>query len=605
MVSRRNFAAITSMMLVICFLFMLPQYWKATRNPYALNAYASEEPLPGQADVWHQPALTTREALNGQESYMAFIGKKDDGVGYAVTSWAEYTKTPLVIFESVSQLAAMEAKAPRTVILEGAELDITTDLEPLLDWNGEGVTLIFAGLPSVSQLQENDRLQQLLGIGRIVRETVPLEAIHLFPGFLLGGERIYGQKTPQDLELMDLDLEAPWFLLTDGTEVYLLGEVSEQAQPEREYRNEILPALLWRRSLNGANVFAANGDYLSGNTGIGILSAIMAEDSSYYLYPIVNAQVMTVANFPGMADENNDDLLPRYGRGSAALNRDLLWPSLESMSEINGFRMSCFEMPQYDYFDDIEPDPELISYYLSLMRERGAEAGVSLQHSAAISLGEKWNRDEAYLSLDAREYRYNAAFLTEQELGEWGGDAAGAFDALSVRLTERDGLFFFLDADTLCQAVTQDLLNYSFRADLELRSVQTALGYSNPMLDLLTITWPEEDAPGWEVDYEKAASSLHTYWRAFRWFDRVTVSESDRRIRSFLAMDYSQRRQGDTITLELTGAETADFMLRTHKEVVTNVTGGTARKLETGAWLIHAQQPRVEITLAYDGKYEY
>ena len=45
-----------------------------------------------------------------------------------------------------------------------------------------------------------------------------------------------------------------------------------------------------------------NGDYLSGSTGIGFLSAIMAENSSYYLYPVVNAQVMTVANFPGMAE---------------------------------------------------------------------------------------------------------------------------------------------------------------------------------------------------------------------------------------------------------------------------------------------------------------
>ena len=312
-----------------------------------------------------------------------------------------------------------------------------------------------------------------------------------------------------------------------------------------------------------------------------------------------------MANFPGMADENNDALLPHYGRGSAAITRDLLWPSLESMAEINALRMSCFEMPQYDYFDGTEPNPELISYYLRLMRERGAEAGISLQHSAAISLEDKWNRDAAYLSLDAREYRYNAAFLMEEDLENWSGEVARSFSALSVRLTQREGLFFFLDEDTLCQTVTQDLLDYSFQADLELRSVQTALGYSNPMLNLLPMLWPEEGDEGWETAYEESASNLHTYWKAFSDFDRVTISESDRRIRAFLAMNYSQSREGDTVRLTLDGTDSADFILRTHKEVVSGITGGTAQELETGAWLIRAQQPQVEITLAYDGKYEY
>ena len=85
----------------------------------------------------------------------------------------------------------------------------------------------------------------------------------------------------------------------------------------------------------------------------------------------------------------------------------------------------------------------------------------------------------------------------------------------------------------------------------------------------------------------------------------MTISESDRRIRAFLAMNYSQSREGDTVRLTLDGTDSADFILRTHKVVVSGITGGTAQELETGAWLIRAQQPQVEITLAYDGKYEY
>lgn len=604
MVSRRNFAAITSMMLVICFLFLLPQYWKDNQNPYAHNIYAPEGDLPGSAGIWQQPSLTTGGALNAQEYYVAYLGDSSDSTGFAVTSWAEYTKTALSSFESVSALAAMKAKLPDVVIVEGSRLDLQTDLKTLLDWNREGVTLIFAGLPDCSVIQKYPQFRELLGIHRITKSSVQLEAVRLFPGFLLGGERIYGTETQRDRDMMDLNLETPWYRLTEGTEVYLMGEVSLEELPERQYRNERLPALVWRRALNGTNVFVVNGDYLSGSTGIGFLSAIMAENSSYYLYPVVNAQVMTVANFPGMADENNDAMISRYGRGHVALTRDLLWPSLESMSEINGFRMSCFEMPQYHYYDGQEPDSYLISYYLRLMRERNAEAGVSLQHGDDISLAEKWDRDQAFLTQDAQEYRYNAAFLTSRELEEWSGELD--FSAVSANLQGRDGVFFFLDEDTLCQAVTHDLLNYTFQSDLELCCMQTALAYTNPMLDMRRVSWPEAEEAGWEVYYERAASNLHTYWKVFKQFDRITVSESDRRIRAFLSMDYTQSRVGDTITLEITGFDAeADFILRTHKEVVSQVVGGTAEELERGAWLIRADSPHVELTVKVDALYEY
>lgn len=599
MVSKRNFVTITSVMMVVCFLFLFPLFWRETRDPR--NIHAPEGALPGEGEIWRQPGLT-----GTAQRYVAFLGDIAGSVGDAAVCWAEYTKTALAWVSSGTELSPPAARLPDAVIVEGGGLDLKTQLDCLLEWNRQGVTLIFAGLPPVAQLQKYPQFQTLLGIQSLTKASVRLEAIRLFSGFLLGGERIYSQRTRQDPLEMDLDSEAPWFQLTPETKVYLMGQVSVGELPEQEYRNERLPPLLWRRTLNGANVFVVNGDYLSGCTGIGILSAVMAEDLPYYLYPVVNAQVLTVANFPGMADENRDALVPRYGRGQKALVRDLLWPSLESMSETNGFPMSCFEMPQYRYDDGIEPEESLISFYLRLIGERNGEAGVSLPHDASVSLTDKWARDQAFLSLDATQYRYNAAFLTETELDEWSRnqEALGQFTAVSGSLGNRPGLFFFLDEDTLCQTVTHDLLNHSASDDLRLRSEQTALGYTNVMLDMLRVCWPEEGEPGWEVYYERSASNLHTYWQRFNEFDRLTVSESDRRIRSFLSMDYRQSREGNTITLAISPFQSgADFILRTHRETVSGVVGGTAKELERGAWLIHVSQPQAEITVEFDPRY--
>lgn len=603
MLSRRTFMSITAMMLVVCFLFLLPQVVKEKRNPYTVNSFADAQPELTRAQQWSQPALNDAAVFHKVDTYGVYIGSADSSLGYTVKTWASFTKLPLAVFDTVAQAAAFMTREPELVLIDPDYCAFSGDTAQLEQWNEAGITMIFCKLPSVEELQSNTALRELLGIRRIGGEHVALSAIRLFEGFLLGGEQLYQVSAEWGLEGIDLDLEATWVIPTNGTKVYLQGELPLETLPEQDFRNEQLPALLWRRARNGANIFVVNGDYLSHNLGIGFLSAMMAENRPYYLYPVVNAQVLTVANFPSMAEENKAALYQRYGKGAGALVRDLLWPSMESMSEINGFRMSCFEMPQYCYDDDKEPEKAMISYYLRLMRERNAEAGVSLQHGQEITLTEKWNRDQAFLAQDARDYLYNAAFLTEAELGEW--NSSLPFAAVSAKLEQKDGLLFFLDEDTLCQTVTNDLLNYSCRSDLELRSIQTALAYTNPMLDMHTILWPEEGAYGWEVAYEKSASNLHTYWKQFDYFDRMTVSESDRRIRSFLAMDYSQHREDDTVFLELTGTDTADFLLHTHMELVAGVEGGSAQELETGIWLIHAQQPQVKITMKTDEQFEY
>jgi len=607
MVSRGNYVTITSMMLVVCFLFLLPQYIKNYTNPYTGNAYLADGTPRGENDIWQQSPLSASD-LEKVDEHILYVGSQENDTSYAVTSWAAFTKMPLAVSPTVPDVDTYGDSLPRMLILE-AEACGVDGASSLLEWNEKGVTVVFANLPPASQINSDNTLRKLLGIRSVEQDTVELSAIRTFSGFLMGGDRVYSTETEQDLKMMDLNMRAPWFRLEAETEVYILGDVPEDALPQQPYRNEQLPALLWRHSLNGANVFAVNGDYLSGNTGIGILSAITAKDRAYYLYPVVNSQVMTVANFPGMAEENTQELTKRYGRGQVALNRDLLWPSIQSVSVINDFPMSCFFMPQYQYSDEVEPDPELIPFYLKLLRERGSEAGISLQHAPDTTLEDKRQRDAEYLSQEVPDYQYSAAFITEQELEEFhtAPDAAGDLRSACASLPGQNALFFFLNEQILCQTVTHDLLDYSFSQDLALNSLQTALGYSNVMLDLKRVAWPEEDEPGWEKYYETFGSNLYTYWRRYDKFDRLTVSQSDERIRNFLCMDYSESRSGNTISLQISPFQSesgADFILRTHMETVDAVEGGYITELEQGIWLLHAEEPEVRIDLRMDDWYE-
>ena len=100
--------------------------------------------------------------------------------------------------------------------------------------------------------------------------------------------------------------------------------------------------------------------------------------------------------------------------------------------------------------------------------------------------------------------------------------------------------------------------------------------------------------------------NLQNYYQKFDAFTGTTLSECDGRIRTFLALDYEESREGDVISLDVTGASgSAWFVLRTRGEAVDHVDGGGWTRLEDGAYLIEAEDAHVYITLKPADAYRY
>ena len=97
---------------------------------------------------------------------------------------------------------------------------------------------------------------------------------------------------------------------------------------------------------------------------------------------------------------------------------------------------------------------------------------------------------------------------------------------------------------------------------------------------------------------DRIAANVATYWVPYQMFSHTTLSESDQRIRRFLALDYTQERKGDTIKIKIDSFDTeAFFLLRLHNETVSSVKGGQNEKVEDGIYLIKASQPEVSVTV--------
>lgn len=152
--------------------------------------------------------------------------------------------------------------------------------------------------------------------------------------------------------------------------------------------------------------------------------------------------------------------------------------------------------------------------------------------------------------------------------------------------------------DVTRQSSLSDGTEHTYRDDLRMRGVQTALGYSSVRLDMRSAVYPKSEEETLEKVISEFGGNIGYYWQNFKGFSGTTVSECDSRIRNFLALDYTESQEDDVIRLELRGPATPVwFIVKTGNERIIEVNGGTQEQLENGVWLIEAQDSEVEIEL--------
>ena len=605
MVSKRNFFSITVMMFVLLFLFQFSMVLRDRQNAYDTNINLSRRTSDGN-EAWSQETSRTSEYFQEKKNII-FIGNASGNMGKAVSRWGIYIKQPVYSYDSIAAFEKTEKTLPQMLILESETYALGENLAVLEKLEKQGVVIVFGCLEDPKLLTENADLRKFLGIQKIVSEETELTGAKLFEGLLLGGESIY--ETPEKEEekkRQDLDLKVPWYQVGSGTKTYMVGLLPEESGKDVE--NEDLPTLIWRNGMDKGSVFAVVGDYLKDSSASGFLDGMLAEAFPYALYPVVNAQNLSMVDFPVFADENNGEIQKLYSESVTGMVRDIMWPSLISITEQSGMKMTCFVEPQEDYLDEIEPNGVFMEFYLKQMKEQDAEAGLSLQYKAVNSLEDKLERDADFFEKTGSSYIYGAAFADRGELDEiWKLTDSGLLKNISTLTCEYTEDYpvvsYGTDSITL-QCSTSDGMNYTYRGDIRMKSIQSALGYTNIMLNMQDIFWPEQETDRWEIMQKQFSSNLLTYWKNFSCFSNTTLSESDARVRSVLKLDYSHSREDDEITLKTTEPGSW-FILRTHGEEIEEIEGGSWEKIEEDAYLICVENAEVKMQMKTPGLHYY
>lgn len=616
MVSRRNYLTIAMMFVILLFMFQFTGVMKEQLSEYESNEYADDTTTSFQRSDAFLAEQTSADACE-----VIYVGEAGGAEESVVKTWCSYRKRTFFCSSSLALLDSLQDDALQVLVVDGSKVTSEEEVAVLRREAKMGVTVIFATLPQSSVIREYRDLRELLGIRAVIADEIPLAGMHLFSGFLLGGEEIYEVTEPGEEERQDMNPSVPWYTTGAGTKTYMVGTLSDEtieqtvdneiraqyAGMEKEAaKNSLLPAILWRNSVDTAKIFCVNGDYLADISAVGILDAMMGETYDYDIYPVINAQNLVIADLPAFVSENEEEMQKRYSQSAQAVYQEIVWPSLTSIASRTGAKMTCMMTPQFTYTDEEEPDGENVTYYLKRLKEEHAEAGLSADSREGIPLSEKIKQDQTFWQTYAPSYRFLSLYADGvKSIGE---ESALPAEIRTVALGSGASgqAVGYLNENVTLQPSTSSGIRHTFLDDFKVKCMETALGYSNITLDLYSVTYPEGNEDSWEKMSKKIAANLGTYWKAYEAFDATTLTESDVRIRRFLALDYKQQRAGNVITLSLEHREDAAwFLLRLHGEKVTEVAGGSFEEIEDGVYLILAEEDEVSVEVQTGETWQY
>jgi hypothetical protein len=600
MLSKRVYFTVSALMMLVLFMFQFSGIIRKKYNNFDENKYAVSEKNDLNKNNVFTVLTDEDKVVKSISGYIVYIGDINTKTGNTVYEWCNYTKRNLLVYKTVSQYHRYNEKYPDAVLIDSDYVNIDSDIDTFSLLTDYGINLVFCTLPSYSAISENQRFEQLCGISPH-RESVNASGLKLYSGFLFGGEAWYTKENDPDGKFQNMKLTMPWYNTSNATKTYMSAVV--ESEDGSKIDNEDQPAVIWRKSHDHAYVFCINGDYIKDISGIGILTAIMSESKDLDIYPVVDSQSVIVNNFPMFSFENDDAVEKYYLRNTSSLLENVIWPDISNLAESTGARFTFMAAPQINYSDNNLVSVREMDYFFRLFSEISSEAGLTTTRDDATSIDEKLTADAGIFSNYLSNYKFTSIIARKDELENVLSSKNSLIDDVNTIVTDSQDyggtkLFSYVNDNVInveCP-VTSD--KYTYSDDFRQRCFQTALAYTNIEFNMTGVCNPDDEKELWNEEIKSKSTALTSYMKNSKMFTKCSISQADKRIREFMAADYSYKQNSSYVSLDITGAQDMTrFIVRLRTGDVENVSGAVCTKVEKGVYLITAQSKHVEMTI--------
>lgn len=606
MVSIKNYFTILILMVMVFVMFMFIGVSTNILSNTSGNTKETNKPDINISDTITADSLNLdksasilpvkgREVLDqGGKLRIAILSGSTENINTQVLiEWCVYNK---YLYKVFSALPDKEEIAGYDAVLFGDYEVTAEDSTDLYAYADLGKTMIFTGLPDYQVISKSKELAAFFGIKGEVAENVTADGIKIFSNFMINKERIY-TKGDYFGEKDDTKVNVPYYSLAAGYEVYAVGMLKNQEELKIEDKD--LPPLLWRTATRNSFVCVVNCDIFDSTSLLGVLTGFMAHQSEYYLYPIINAQTISLLSYPYFSDENYEVMNQLYSRNSEAVARDLLWPNIIQILKKYGGSYNFFAAPQLNYLNNVASKEDYLVFYLEEIEKLSGGLGLSLGQVSGIDIKDILAKNELFFRKYLPDYHFTAIYSAGFSTGEvekvLDSDFLQDINLVMSDYKEGDSLLGFLNDKVLSVKYNLDGYRHETMDDLRMSCIENALGMCNMGVDIKRVLYPQDSSDEWN-NLSLKWSKGNTYFKDYSMLDMVSVYEMEERVRRFLALDYSCEYKQNTIDIHIDHfEEEAYFILNTSNKRIDDVENGTAKKISDTSYLIKAQGTEVKL----------
>lgn len=379
--------------------------------------------------------------------------------------------------------------------------------------------------------------------------------------------------------------------------------------------------LSWTREMGEGRVLVCNHSLIQGKDMRGLTSSLLAALEDALVYPIINAGLVFIDDFPAPQPEGFDEnLREQYGLSTQGFYRNHWWPDMKGLARTFGLRYTGVLVETYNktmkapFLPDNE-DNSLIRYYASELLQAGGELGLHGYNHQPLCLTGWVYADEDYDTWESTSdmegavkelVRYGHSFLPDAEFTSYvppsnylsdEGQAVlvktvPTLEAISGVYLPEDGINARVqeyhenpDGTVPVPRITSgfslgDYVKVVAAGELNLHGVFSHFIHPDDVLD-------EERGAllGWERlrdDFEEALGEIEEAYPALRW---CTATEAAAAVQRFDRLEI-ERVWEDERTLVLTLKDFYDeAWLSLAAEKPARVTGAELYEASGGFWL--------------------
>ena len=278
-----------------------------------------------------------------------------------ITAALDSMKIPYRGFD-IDNSSEFEFNKYTTIIITFVELsNIDGEIDKLMDWVEDGGKLLFAIRPDTSDTLS--KIYPQLGISALEKDLIETNGVEFLTELLPGTADLRFGADFMDHTSLSVNLD-------EDAKLHLIS-ADDQGLP-----------ILWETDLGHGEIVFINSDQFIDKSSRGLIGAAYSLLHDVVIYPVINASVFYIDDFPAPVPEGKDEAIFRqFTRDIEGFYLNVWWPDMQDIEDKYNLKYSSVVIETYEHtlqppFDYTAGQADLFQYFGSIVLRDGGEIGL-------------------------------------------------------------------------------------------------------------------------------------------------------------------------------------------------------------------------------------